>query len=435
MKMYSLVLSVLLYVGSALAITPNEARQNSYKMAEAETKIFISQLQQQSQKPKAAAVPQWVKSTLEDWVNTNSGSFNPKGLEEMRAKVKPLFTALGFHVQEIEVGEVADPKGNKFQRKILVFDFPDSNPDILLMGHLDTVFEPFHPFQKFSEDGNLWRGPGVADMKGALILAIHTLMELKDPKYLKRFRIILNDDEERGSATSGPFLKKYADQAKVGLFFEASQDSDVTSSHSGLLWYETTVYGVAAHAGLSHADGVNACLDNSYKMIEMFRLLDYNRGLTINPGIVNTPERAKTNIVCDEIKTSYDIRFVEDADITRTREMFKSVMSQTFVPNLKGAKVPATELKEVQFTRSMPPEKSKRLVEIYKRAAGKRGLTIVAKHKGAVDAYGVIESPLELMSGMGVYGGGMHSENEFSPSDLYMRKLELNLAFFKELID
>lgn len=382
----------------------------------------------------SATPPDWVKATLKEMVDTNSGSQNAQGLEQMRTLVTRLFTSLGYKAQTVEVGQATDANGKAFTRKVLVFEFPNARPDVLFIGHVDTVFELSSQFQKFSEQGSQWHGPGVADMKGGLILAAHVLREIQDTALLARVRIVVSDDEEKGSPVSGPYMKKFADLARYGLIFESSPNADITTSHSGLLWNETTVYGVASHAGQAHAEGVNACLDNSLKMVELYRrILDYSRGLTISAGIVNTPARAKPNITCDEITTTYDIRYVYPEDGQRTQAEMTRVMAMNLAPNPKNVPVPASSFKLTTHYPAMPAQRTHLLASIYKEAGAKIGIQVTAEHKGAVDAYGIIDSPIELLSGLGVYGSGMHSDKELTPSELYMRKLQLNVAFMREL--
>lgn len=71
-------------------------------------------------------------------------------------------------------------------------------------------------------------------------------------------------------------------------------------------------------------DGVNACLENSYKMIDLFKLNNYDRGLTVNPGVVNTSPAAKHNIVCGE-KKLWDIRFLYPEDLDKAKKTFQKI--------------------------------------------------------------------------------------------------------------
>ncbi|MBA2244749.1 MAG: M20/M25/M40 family metallo-hydrolase, partial [Gemmatimonadetes bacterium] len=112
---------------------------------------------------------------LERTVNINSGTLNPAGVRRVAEVMRPEFEALGFEVRLADLSEVgrgphliAERRGTQGQR-------------LLLIGHLDTVFEEDSPFQRFERiDANTARGPGVADMKGGNIAILHALKALHD---------------------------------------------------------------------------------------------------------------------------------------------------------------------------------------------------------------------------------------------------------------
>lgn len=100
-------------------------------------------------------------SLLERIVNINSGTMNLAGVRQVGEVLRAEFDALGFRTRWVD--------GSGFQRAgHLVAEHPGPGPRILLIGHLDTVFEPSHPFQRFERlDDSTARGPGIIDMKGA----------------------------------------------------------------------------------------------------------------------------------------------------------------------------------------------------------------------------------------------------------------------------
>lgn len=380
-------------------------------------------------------IPDWFKSKLEEITNINSGTNNPEGNEAVRKAIIPLFESLGFQSRLITV-ERNDlkPQQAKVYQHVLVLDFANAKPDILVIGHTDTVFEKFHPFQKYEDKGEIITGPGVADMKGSILLAYHALKSIADPSQLKRFRIVLNDDEEIGSKYTGSILKEFADQAKYGLIFESSQQADISTSHSGIVQKEMTVFGVESHAGAAPLEGVNACVDNSFKMIEIFKLNNYDRGLTFNPGIVQTYAAAKPNTVCGQIKTIWDIRFIYPEDLEESLKKFDKIASTLYAPNPSKKEVRPTSVIQLQFYPALSPERSKFLLEVFKSAAQKLKMQVDARHKGGVDAYGIHETKLHLLTGLGLIGDGMHSDKEYIYSKRYLKKYALVTGFLNELL-
>jgi glutamate carboxypeptidase len=110
---------------------------------------------------------------LEQIVNLNSGTLNLAGVREVGALLTPAFTELGFDVQWLE-GAAWQRAGHLVARRAAA-----GGPRVLLIGHLDTVFEPDSPFQRFEllEDGRV-KGPGVLDMKGGIVIMLQALAGL-----------------------------------------------------------------------------------------------------------------------------------------------------------------------------------------------------------------------------------------------------------------
>ena len=106
---------------------------------------------------------------LERVVNINSGTHNLSGVREVGRIFRAELDALGFRTQWVAQDEVK-------RAGHLVGDHPGAGPRILLIGHLDTVFEPDSPFQKLERlDAKTARGPGIIDMKGGDVIIIQAL--------------------------------------------------------------------------------------------------------------------------------------------------------------------------------------------------------------------------------------------------------------------
>src|SRR6476659_10038476 len=122
---------------------------------------------------------------LEKVVNINSGSMNLPGVRSVGDVFRAEFDALGFKTTWVD--------GAPFKRAgHLVADHPGHGPRILLIGHLDTVFEPDSPFQKFERiDARTARGPGVIDMKGGDVIIVQALKALQATGQLKSMNVIV----------------------------------------------------------------------------------------------------------------------------------------------------------------------------------------------------------------------------------------------------
>ena len=129
---------------------------------------------------------------LERIVNINSGTMNFAGVRAVADVLRPQLESLGFRTSWVD--------GASFKRAgHLIAEHPAPGPKILLIGHLDTVFEPSSPFQKFIRlDDSTATGPGVIDMKGGDVVMLFALRALKDAGQLDRMNVtaVFDGDEE-----------------------------------------------------------------------------------------------------------------------------------------------------------------------------------------------------------------------------------------------
>ncbi|MGD8372392.1 MAG: M20/M25/M40 family metallo-hydrolase, partial [Syntrophobacterales bacterium] len=129
---------------------------------------------------------------------------------------------------------------------------PSGKDPILLVGHLDTVFPPgtFEGSMVFQDSYLL--GPGVADMKGGLVVILGALRVLEHLNLLTKIPLLLafNGDEEIGSACSGHELEELARSSRLGFVFECGgPDGSVVTSRRGLRRYLLEIQGEAGHSG------------------------------------------------------------------------------------------------------------------------------------------------------------------------------------------
>lgn len=188
-------------------------------------------------------------SLLKRLVNTNSHSHNPEGLKKTRVILEDAFSLL--KAKKKCVGDT-----------VIFTKRPKAPLQVFLGGHYDTVYPLDSPFQKLQElPKGIWNGPGVADMKGGLMIMLAALMEFEKNPQAKNmgWRVVLNGDEEIGSPLSAPLIKKMATGCHIACLFEpAFPDGGLVSSRKGSLNLIVKATGVAAHAGRDLAKGKNA---------------------------------------------------------------------------------------------------------------------------------------------------------------------------------
>jgi len=156
---------------------------------------------------------------LERLVNINSGTMNFAGVRQVSDVLRAQFDALGFKTRWVE-GAAFNRAGH------LVAEHPGPGPKILLIGHLDTVFEPSSPFQKFERvNDSTARGPGVIDMKGGDVILLYALRALGDAGQLDKMNVTVvfdGDEEESGRPVEAArrALVDAATGARYALGFE-----------------------------------------------------------------------------------------------------------------------------------------------------------------------------------------------------------------------
>ncbi|WNG40132.1 M20 family metallopeptidase [Archangium minus] len=369
--------------------------------------------------------PKW-QGLLEKLVGINSGTQNVEGLEQVRGVLIPEFEALGFVTTTTDLGN---------GRKLLSFQTPGSKPELLLVGHLDTVFErTAGSSQGLRRDGDKLMGPGVIDMKGGVVLLLDVLESLRDTGLLGRIKVVLNDDEEVGSPHSKEALRQAARGIPFALVFEPGlPDGSIVASQSGVRWLRLTVKGRGAHAGLEPERGVNACVEASHKASRLDALTSFQRGLTVNVGTISGG--TKPNIVCEEASLMLDIRYRREADLEATLKRIERIRKEMTVFNPVLRVSPTATLETVAELPNLPSERTLQLRELASQVAASAGQRIEAKHVGyASDGNHLASTGIEVLVGLGPYGGGMHTQDEFLSLQGYASRRGFNRALIQKIL-
>jgi len=289
-------------------------------------------------------------SMLEAWVNQNSGSLNREGVsrvgEMLRAELEPL----GFSVRWVDMKEtgraghiIASHRGNGRGKRML------------LIGHLDTVFEPDSPFQRWERRGNDGIGPGAGDNKGGMAVMVAALRAMKAAGSLAKadIEIVLTGDEEDSGnpiSLARRDLIAAGSRADVALDFEGlSQkrgetgpiDMGSIARRSSGSWTVT----VTARSG--HSSGIFSPAAGSGAIYELARIIDNFRRelpedkLTFNVGLVGGGDSVvldqgkirlaatgKTNIIAAAAVARGDLRAIDQAQIDRTRAKMRAIVAR-----------------------------------------------------------------------------------------------------------
>lgn len=244
-------------------------------------------------------------------VEVNSFTDNPEGGRKVATLLQELFRLPGLTCRVVTSTRYADH---------LVFETTPhgkgrGQAPVVLVGHLDTVFPP-GAFEGYRRDGDLVRGPGVLDMKGGLVVVAYALMSLAETvgfDDLPPLRLVVVADEEVGSPEGQGVIRAAAAGASAGLVFEAGRKADaIITRRKGTGSMTFVTHGKAAHAGISHKEGVNALWAMALLVDRAQRLTDYDRGVTVNVGKISGG--IGKNTVPDRGEALVDLRFVTRAD-------------------------------------------------------------------------------------------------------------------------
>ncbi|MEP6638117.1 MAG: M20 family metallopeptidase [Chloroflexota bacterium] len=344
---------------------------------------------------------------LEHLVNIDCGSYTPDGVNEVGRWVGAFFRELGA---EVEVRP--DAAGRLGDTIVATFDGRPGAPRALLIGHMDTVFDPGtvaeRPFR--IEDGVAY-GPGVTDMKSGLLAGLYALKSIiaeRGGLPFERLVFVANPDEEIGSPTSSPHIQAIAAASDVALVLECARaNGDIVSARKGILDLRIIVHGRAAHAGVEPEKGRSAILEASRIVRELHDLNGRWSGVTVNVGLIAGGTRP--NVVAERCVLEVDIR-------ATTREGLVEAESEI------ARIAEATELLDVTvdfepMARWWPMEKlerSGRLVEHAQAVAEALGFSVAdASTGGASDANTTAGMGVASLDGLGPIGGNDHAPAEY----------------------
>ncbi len=281
---------------------------------------------------------------LERLVEINSGTLNVAGQRAVHDALAPHFEALGFDVAYVQPA-IEDRGGHLVARRV-----GDRGPHILLIGHLDTVFEEDSPFQRWERlNDSIARGPGAADMKGGDVVIWSALAAMHDAGVLDgtTITVVMTGDEERVGhpiAEARRALIEAGEAADIALGFEGG-----TPGYGVIARRSSSNWTLEVEARTAHSSGVFGSGVGSGAIYEAARILDAfhtelrgEENLTFNAAtIVGGTEAAwdpvtargsafgKTNVVPPVAIVTGDIRTITDEQLERTRAAMQRIVSES----------------------------------------------------------------------------------------------------------
>jgi glutamate carboxypeptidase len=364
---------------------------------------------------------------LARWVNQNSGSLNSPGVVKVGEMLRSELEPLGFKVDWLDMKAagraghiVARHKGNGRGKRLL------------LIGHLDTVFEPDSTFQRWERQGNRGIGPGSGDDKGGMAVMIAALRAMQQAGTLKRadITVVLTGDEEDAGdpieVTRGPLTEagKWADVALdfEGLAQKDGKDMGSIARRSSDSW-TLIVSGRTGHSsGVMHPE--YGAIYEMARIIDAFRRelpedkLTYNVGLIgggatteMDSGRIRLDATGKTNIIPAVAVARGDLRAISQEQIDRTKQKMQVIAAQS---------LPATTA-QITFDKGgyppmAPTEGNRALLARLNRVNADMELEQMGEldpmDRGAGDI-SFVAKDVDGLVGLGPAGAGSHAPGEW----------------------
>ncbi len=365
---------------------------------------------------RASAAP--MLAQVEAWAAINSGTGNLDGLEAVAALLADAFAALPGEVtlEDAAPVQAIEPDGGarqvEYGRNLHMMVRPEAPVQLLFTGHMDTVFAANHPFQALSwiEPGKVLGGPGVADMKGGIVVMLAALKAVEASPAARAFgyEIVINSDEETGSAGSAALIARAAQGKQAALTYEpaALPDGTLAGARPGSGNFSFVVKGRSAHAGRNPEDGRNAILAAA----ELALRLAHSTvpGLNINPARIDGG--SPNNVVPDHAVLRVNLRPVT----TRDQEFAERLIADAVAEIAQQHDVAI----HVHGSFGRPPKPmtgdAEALFHLVRQAGADLGQDIGWKDTGGVcDGNNIAACGVPVVDTMGVRGGKIHSMEEY----------------------
>ena len=307
---------------------------NSQKLTKIELKII----------EKVKATHEESIDFLEKVVNINSGSLNPKGVRKVGNVFSDALDDIGFDTRWIDMPKEMNRAGHLFASIK-----GKKGKKLLLIGHLDTVFEENSPFQSFIRQDSIAFGPGANDMKGGNVVILYALKALNELNLLRNASItiaFIGDEESTGKplSISRKDLIEAGKEADIALGYENASGFDyATIARRGASGWTVETQGVRAHSSSIFNEQVGAgaifemsrILNSFYEEVRGEEYLTFNPGTLLGGTFVNYNMKkssgevfGKSNVVAQKAIVSGGLRFISEEQKENTRSKMRKIVAQ-----------------------------------------------------------------------------------------------------------
>lgn len=377
---------------------------------------------------RAADAP--MLAQVERWAAINSGTGNLAGLKNVAGQLADAFAALpgDVHLVAAHPVESVDAAGrvNTIQRgdHLHVRVRPDAPVQLLLTGHMDTVFAADHPFQtlQWLEPGVL-NGPGTADMKGGISVILAALTALEASPFADRvgYDVMINSDEETGSHASAALIAELAKGKTAALTYEpALPDGTLAGARPGSGNFSVIIHGLSAHAGRNPDDGRNALLAAADLALRLSALKSPE--LKVNPAKIDGG--SPNNVVPDQAILRVNMRPSTPEAMIEAEATLRAAVAAVSREHDVHCHIHGN------FNRPPKPldAAATRLFELVRDCGAALGLPPIRWNAtgGVCDGNNIAACGIPVVDTMGPRGGAIHSADEFLIVDSLAERARLS---------
>lgn len=372
------------------------------------------------------------------WAAIPSGTGDLAGLARMADELSDAAAALPGDVELVEPMPVTSigPDGRQTPvdhgRHLVLTVRPDAPVQLLLTGHMDTVYGPDHPFKAVTDrDDGTVNGPGVADMKSGLAIALAALGAVEGRTDADRlgYQLMINSDEETGSRSSAALIARLAEGKRAALTYEpALPDGTLAGARAGSGNWSLTIRGRSAHAGRNPLDGRNALVAAADLTLRLKALM--RDGLSVNPARIDGG--GPNNVVPDHATLRVNARATGPDDQVEIEQAIPVLLAaiereHDVVTSLHGG-----------FGRPPKPltPDAERLFGLVRDSGAALGLDIAWTATGGVcDGNNIAAAGVPVVDTMGARGGAIHSPDEYLIPDSLPERAKLSALVISRLME
>jgi glutamate carboxypeptidase len=372
---------------------------------------------------------------LKQWVAINSFSLNIKGLDQLLFLLQSSFkilcgdkTYFSLPSQKF-LGSDGMFYTQPLGRALVICKRPQAPIQVLLGGHIDTVYPPSNAFQSIKEiKPGIWKGPGVADMKGGIAILLTALEALERSPFADQigWEVLLTPDEEIGSPGSAFLYAAAAQRHQCGLLFEPSfPDGAFVSQRKGSATYTIAIHGRAAHVGRDYSQGRSAVFALT-RLIHKLEVL-INEDLIIN--VADVEGKGPVNIVPPFASCRINMRSSNPETLQQTIAHLQQYAKECEQDGIN------IEIVQDSFRLPKPFDShTQYLFEVYAHCARDLDIPFQTHPTGGVcDGNILAGAGLPTLDTAGAIGGALHTSDEYLICSSLVERAKLTALFLFKL--